>query len=132
MIPCCANPASIRDPGPLAPDPWSAFPGTRAAFERDDFSGDLRFAADWSDLGVLFAPLPTIADEWGDAPTTKDGERVMNEDGVITVTGKRIIRLDVYSWLDTGAGPDLFWTVHLDGGGGAFDFQPRMRKSLMF
>ncbi len=114
-------------PGPPAPDAWSAFPGTRAAFERDDFFGDLRFTSDWLDLGVLFTPLPTIADEWGDAPTTKDSDRVMNE-GVITVTGKRIIRLDTYSWLSSGAGPDLFWSVHLDGGwdggGGVFDPQP--------
>ncbi|MCY7280620.1 MAG: hypothetical protein LH610_06945 [Sphingomonas bacterium] len=115
----------LREPGfepaLLAPDAWSAFPGSRAAFERDGFSGDLQFASDWSDLDGLFSPLWTKANELGEAVTTKDGDRVMNDGGTVVVTGTRYLKIDPYTWWDSGPGAD-YWTVQLDGGGdGGFD-----------
>jgi len=119
------NELSLRETGfepvPLSPDDRPAF-ADRVSILNEISSGDLHFASDWSYFDGLFLPLPTIADEWSEGGT-KDGDRVSNE-GIITVTGTRIFRLDLVNWWDTGPGADLFWTVHLDGGGGAFDFPP--------
>lgn len=111
------------DVGITTSDALTTFPGSPALVTRPNLFGVPDFGADWAGLRDLYSPLSSQPDEWGEVSPSKGGDMVMSEDETIVVTGRRTIRLDLVSWWDVGPGSDLFWTVHLDGGGGGA-FEP--------